>query len=1354
MIDIRDKKGNIRHSVEVSERSVYHKELMAEEYVLLSFETDRLVRFKKGDYIETEFGRFEIVTVDKPQRNVSSDGGWSYEQKFCPPWAKWVNRKMFYNRQKGSEKAWKMTQLPKYFMQILVDNIRDAGFGDWSFTVDASLTEMKLVEFDGTSLLDALTRIAETWETEWWITDNVIHLSRCEYGSPVLFEEGDVVQDMEREDGQDTDYITRLYAFGSTRNIPKDYRKDDDASLVIEGVVERRLKLPVGIDHIDAWEDMQPEDVVEGVVVFDEIYPHRVGTMSDITTKEYTDKVEQEDGSTEYVKWNAYRFKDAGIRFSKEYVIPGEELRITFQDGTLAGMDFAVTFNPDGLAESDSRAQLWEIVRNEDYGTELPSESFKPSNGDKYILYGYNSKLVSEQLIPQAEQELLAKAHETILKKSQDKSIYNCTTDPIRCAGYKERNGKMIYLPSDVVDLDIGQAVELRNEGYFDNGYRVSRVRSFEKRLDNRYNCTYTVGESAGYSNSTALEEKVDAITYKNTQFVSGGGGVYVIKRHDGTTPSDHNVYSSLRAKSEFLNKINPDVAQSLIKFLEGIEAGFYEEGVSGGKFDKDGNLEAHSLLVRTLANIATAIVGQIGSDKFVDGFFGEGFQIWKMLATGDWSMTIDRLTVRKLMTVYELLISKIRAVGGQIVVSAGNGKIKTVETDESGENYLIKFEDENTFAVGDLMRCQVWTGSGIKYYWVRVSASDGDTVTVPVSEFEGVKPEQGDECVLMGNTDNPLRQNLISISATEDGQPRIDVLNGVKEKNFNGCLRARLGNLDGISDNSFPADNQPHGDGLYADNAYLRGTFILSTGEDIKTKFEILEGRITSEIQSVEKELMAYESYLRNAYFNKNMEGWETDNGVTFFLIGNKWIWLNDKPLANKTAYTGIMTDRNRTVLYIKNRYLLQRNENFESHPVCDETDINGKFLPKKFYLSFFYRCLSPGTLKIEFEGASQEGFSPFEMLSVNEQIEATGDEYVTFEVSGLWNGTGDFRLSFSGEMYLYAIRLSLDRIADIEQRYKTFFEQTDKKFVLAAEERAETTRKLEEYHSEMVITAREIRSEVSKSITNLETGLTDKLNTAISQTAEQIKVVANRFNEDGSIKNTAGLVTTAMANKLYAFDSNGNIVSFISQTASSIKIKAKNIALEGLVTANGNFKILTDGSIEAVNANLRGTVYAVTGKMGGFTIESGRLYWKARDYFGSDSRSLKLGVSQTDTDGIVDVAFNAATQGRFGIKAVGSNMGGAAIYASTGSLIYPASGMTYAAFFVGGVDVRDTNTGLVSDACASKRFRYVVKRNSNGTYEYNEGVDWGNGAAQNPDLDKIRLIVRGGIIVGYTGE
>ena len=156
----------------------------------------------------------------------------------------------------------------------------------------------------------------------------------------------------------------------------------------------------------------------------------------------------------------------------------------------------------------------------------------------------------------------------------------------------------------------------------------------------------------------------------------------------------------------------------------------------------------------------------------------------------------------------------------------------------------------------------------------------------------------------------------------------------------------------------------------------------------------------------------------------------------------------------------------------------------------------------------------------------------------------------------------------------------------------------------------------------------------------------------------------------------------------------------------------------------------------------------------IGGFTIDSGRLYWKSRDYFGNDSRSLKLGVSSSSTEGIVDVAFNGATSGRFGVKSVGATSGGAAIYASIGSLTYPASGMTYAGFFVGPVDVRDTGSGLTSDVCASKGFRYIKSRNSDGTYVYNEGVNWGDGAAQNPDLDKIRLIVRGGIIVGYTGE
>ena len=105
----------------------------------------------------------------------------------------------------------------------------------------------------------------------------------------------------------------------------------------------------------------------------------------------------------------------------------------------------------------------------------------------------------------------------------------------------------------------------------------------------------------------------------------------------------------------------------------------------------------------------------------------------------------------------------------------------------------------------------------------MEVSEGDAEGITVPQREFGGTEPKAGDECVLMGNTENPLRQNLISIAATEDGQPRVDILDGVMAKNFNGCLRCRVGNLDGIKDSAFPANSQPHGNGLYGDNVYLK---------------------------------------------------------------------------------------------------------------------------------------------------------------------------------------------------------------------------------------------------------------------------------------------------------------------------------------------------------------------------------------------------------------------------------------------------------------------------------------------------------------------------------------------------
>lgn len=510
---------------------------------------------------------------------------------------------------------------------------------------------------------------------------------------------------------------------------------------------------------------------------------------------------------------------------------------------------------------------------------------------------------------------------------------------------------------------------------------------------------------------------------------------------------------------------------------------------------------------------------------QFVDGLLGAGFQLWKG-EDGRTYLTVDKLTVRQTMAVLELLIEKVRSVGGQICVSAANGRIKTVE--ESGEHYLITFEQENMFVQHDLVRCQTFTGKDMRSYWVEVTDVTETGIVVVKEEFEGVEPKEGDECVLMGNTANSDRQNMVLISATEDGQPRVDVMDGVSGKTFDNALRARLGNLDGIKDDKFPADRQPRGNGLYADNAYMKGTFVLETGEDVKTRFEITEGKVQSAIDSVRNDFLSEKGYLNNPTFASGLEKWNSENETVFFLVGNRWIWANGAALSKKGDGASVVTDMGRKVVRIRNKYIRQKHENLRFVPTFP-TNSAGKKEALPVYLSFFYRCAKSGTLKICFENVDKTGFADFNSMEVSEEIAATGG-YVQYTCSGLWNGTGDFKLAFDGDIYLYMLVLSTDKIEALTYKYKTLFEQSER----------------------------------------------------------LVKISAAVYDKDERALEETGLIVTSKVSGLYAIDVDGNLKSFVGAGQDGVKIKASNIQLEGLVTANNNFKILEDGSIETIKATI----------------------------------------------------------------------------------------------------------------------------------------------------------------------
>lgn len=606
-IEIRNSAGTPCYQDVVRKGSKRKFTLMKEDFILLKFSLKSPVFFKLGDWTEdTRFGRFELCDLYKPKYNRKT-GAYDYELQLDAYYWKWKNKIFKYTPETaGQEASWNLTAPLDVQASIVLRNLKALGYTykgqDFVFSIDSTVeNKSQLMSYDNINILDACFEMAKKWDCECWVTENIIHFGRCESGDAVDFEIGKNVQEMSQSESRST-YATRIYAFGSTKNIPSDYRPVDE-TVVVNGVVQKRLMLPEGTPYIDAYPDMTTEEAVEQVVIFDEVYPRRTGIMSDVTTIEVPDKVENEDGTTTEEKWNAYRFRDTGVNFSEKYILPGQELRIRFASGLLNGLEFAVKFNPEGKPEKledggwNPEAQLWEIVRNEDYGRPLPGDVLFPQDGDEYVLSGWDSTKITELgLVGAAEQELKEKTEKYAAKSKIDPSTYGCTM--MSNDAYREDGVHNFY--------GIGQKVNLINKAYFENG-RQSRVIGFEFNLDYSFDSpVYTVGETTAYSRIGELEEKVESLTLKGQTYTGGGGsGVYVIGSHDSTPATDHNVYSALRSLIMFMRKDTEERTGFLLSLLGGTvikkyaKFGDFVTGVSGGYIDEKGNLEMESGVFR-----------------------------------------------------------------------------------------------------------------------------------------------------------------------------------------------------------------------------------------------------------------------------------------------------------------------------------------------------------------------------------------------------------------------------------------------------------------------------------------------------------------------------------------------------------------------------------------------------------------------------------------------------------------------------------------------------------------------------------------------------------------------------------
>ena len=648
-IDIKDISGAIQLTTLINEGCKRKFTLMKEDYIMLKFSLENPIYFKLGSYVECNFGLFEVCDLQKPAFNTNT-AGYDYELRLDAYYWKWKNKIFKYTPETtGQEASWNLTAPLDVQAGIVLRNLKALGYTykgqDFVFSIDSTVeNKSQLMSYDNINILDACFEMAKKWDCECWVTENIIHFGRCESGDAVDFEIGKNVQEMSQSESRST-YATRIYAFGSTKNIPSDYRPVDE-TVVVNGVVQKRLMLPEGTPYIDAYPDMTTEEAVEQVVIFDEVYPRRTGIMSDVTTIEVTDKVENEDGTTTEEKWNAYRFRDTGVNFSEKYILPGQELRIRFASGLLNGLEFAVKFNPEGKPEKledggwNPEAQLWEIVRNEDYGRPLPGDVLFPQDGDEYVLSGWDSTKITELgLVGAAEQELKEKTEKYAAKSKIDPSTYGCTM--MSNDAYREDGVHNFY--------SIGQKVNLINKAYFENG-RQSRVIGFEFNLDYSFDSpVYTVGETAAYSRIGELEEKVESLTLKGQTYTGGGGsGVYVIGSHDSTPATDHNVYSALRSLIMFMRKDTEERTGFLLSLLGGTvikkyaKFGDFVTGVSGGYIGEDARAELEALVLRSSLSVPEL---RFNRQTYFEGYNtispGGGLKIKSFVANSDGSYTV-----------------------------------------------------------------------------------------------------------------------------------------------------------------------------------------------------------------------------------------------------------------------------------------------------------------------------------------------------------------------------------------------------------------------------------------------------------------------------------------------------------------------------------------------------------------------------------------------------------------------------------------------------------------------------------------------------------------------------------------
>lgn len=547
-LEIYDRQGALKRKVSPDSSSRWTEEVGAEFVVTVNFTTWEFFVLSVGDYVEISGKRFSIKKEYRPKKTDTQK--YTYNISFYGREHD-MQDLLFCRLNQGEddlESVFAYDGTPMEMLEKLVANMNRNNDGVTWRAGQAVTGDRKTINFNGLFCWDAAGEIAGAWETEWWLDGEYLNIGKCEHGERVTlgYMKGLKTGLTQNENSNSIKWFTRLIPVGSTQNIdPSKYGYT-------------HLQLPSRDKYIDLNTQLGLKEHREEAA-FQDIFPHRLGTVSSVRSEEQT--------NTDGEEYTVYYVKDKDLPFNPdEYMIGEEVIHITFESGDLSGREFECNWHND--------TQEFEIINTyPDENTQIPGGNIIPDVGDTYILT--NIRML-DAYYPIAEEQYKQAVDSFLTEYSKDISIYSGDTD-------------YIHVDKNSVPLSLGQRVRLEDAQYFEAGYLDTRITRIERKLGNLSEASIDCSSAVSTSWKSSVDSTLNNLEYTLAQEMAQTF-IRLLKMGDTESPSDYTTFSSLRSRNEFISKRNPDIANELITFLKGLLVG---KNGSGWTVLEDGTTQA-----------------------------------------------------------------------------------------------------------------------------------------------------------------------------------------------------------------------------------------------------------------------------------------------------------------------------------------------------------------------------------------------------------------------------------------------------------------------------------------------------------------------------------------------------------------------------------------------------------------------------------------------------------------------------------------------------------------------------------------------------------------------------------------